>query len=368
MPLLIGRFSDEIMSTRFLALSNVFILLLFLSSHLLADEEDFYAALLAGYADLDADGDVRDAPHIGIHAGYEINTFWAAELGFKMANTETRFGQDTQFSSWELQGLYHPVTIGQWRPYVTSTIERWGFDHIDSQETKLGLGVGSLYDINEKMALRFESVVSYSVDYQLWDNVMTVGLQWYPFKKSPSSNYPDQQEAIPTQEPEPRSESEPAPEPETLPEPEPEPETTPEPEPVVQEEAPEEHKVIKRFTLDIEFASNSSELDSKYHENILELAEFLKDNPQTQVIIECHSDSIGNASDNLRLSQKRAESVTQALETVYGLNPARLTAKGYGESRPITSNDTPEGRAKNRRIHAVITASEQEQYEGVGNE
>ncbi|GEM_PF-1802550 len=84
-----------------------------------------------------------------------------------------------------------------------------------------------------------------------------------------------------------------------------------------------------------------------------EIAQVLKDNPGLRIRIEGHTDSVGPASYNLRLSQKRANAVRNYLISK-GIDPSRLEAVGYGESRPIAPNTTPEGRAKNRRVEFVI--------------
>ncbi len=76
--------------------------------------------------------------------------------------------------------------------------------------------------------------------------------------------------------------------------------------------------------------------------------------PGCSVTIEGHTDSHGSDRLNLRLSQKRAEAVKAYLLANMDLDESRVKAVGYGESRPIANNETPEGRAKNRRIDVVI--------------
>ena len=63
-----------------------------------------------------------------------------------------------------------------------------------------------------------------------------------------------------------------------------------------------------------------------------------------------HSDNVGTVENNLHLSQERAEAVKQFLIKFYGVTTGRLEARGYGESEPVASNETEEGRAKNRRV------------------
>ena len=63
-----------------------------------------------------------------------------------------------------------------------------------------------------------------------------------------------------------------------------------------------------------------------------------------------HTDSVGSDEDNMALSRTRAETLKTYLVETHGIDPARLVARGYGESMPLATNDTPEGRAKNRRV------------------
>jgi outer membrane protein OmpA-like peptidoglycan-associated protein len=78
----------------------------------------------------------------------------------------------------------------------------------------------------------------------------------------------------------------------------------------------------------------------------------MKDNPDWQVRVEGFTDSTGNAASNLKLSEERAESVANWLAD-HGVDRSRLTTKGYGEDRPVASNDTEAGRRKNRRVELV---------------
>ena len=83
-------------------------------------------------------------------------------------------------------------------------------------------------------------------------------------------------------------------------------------------------------------------------------AKILKENPGISVEIQGHTDSRGSDAYNLRLSDRRAQAVVDYLVRNLGIDAGRLTAKGYGESRPIADNDTDDGRAINRRVDFVI--------------
>lgn len=82
---------------------------------------------------------------------------------------------------------------------------------------------------------------------------------------------------------------------------------------------------------------------------ISELAKWLNTNPTVNLEIGGHTDSDGDNASNQKLSEMRAEAVKRALVGL-GINASRLNAKGYGETVPVSSNDTPEGKADNRRV------------------
>lgn len=103
----------------------------------------------------------------------------------------------------------------------------------------------------------------------------------------------------------------------------------------------------------INFATDSYYLE-EYVMNILnEFIEFLEENPSVKVSINGHTDNVGDDQSNLELSTNRAKAVMNYL-ILEGISPSRLEYKGYGESKPIASNNTAEGRSKNRRTEFVI--------------
>ena len=105
---------------------------------------------------------------------------------------------------------------------------------------------------------------------------------------------------------------------------------------------------------DIYFPFNSYELTQESKAVLDQLIEFLKENPDISIQIQGYTDNIGKDEVNLKLSDNRARSVYSYLISV-GIDDTRLTYKGYGESEPVASNETEEGRARNRRTVFVIT-------------
>jgi outer membrane protein OmpA-like peptidoglycan-associated protein len=76
--------------------------------------------------------------------------------------------------------------------------------------------------------------------------------------------------------------------------------------------------------------------------------------PNSQIVIEGHTDSYGADETNMALSRRRAEAVSSYLSETLGVPAARISAVGYGETQPIANNDTPQGRERNRRIDVII--------------
>ena len=103
----------------------------------------------------------------------------------------------------------------------------------------------------------------------------------------------------------------------------------------------------------IQFEYNSAALTKDSEAGIQMLTEFLQRNPQLKVELAGHTDNVGSDNYNLKLSSERAEVVRQALVDK-GIDATRLTAQGYGATRPLVPNDNEEHRAMNRRTEMVV--------------
>ena len=111
---------------------------------------------------------------------------------------------------------------------------------------------------------------------------------------------------------------------------------------------------------DVTFQTNSAVVDPSMRADLRQVAKVLNDYPSTVVGIFGHTDNTGSTATNEALSLRRAESVMGVLE-VDGVPTARMRARGFGYTQPIASNDTPEGRAKNRRVEIRIQPVTKEQ-------
>jgi outer membrane protein OmpA-like peptidoglycan-associated protein len=104
---------------------------------------------------------------------------------------------------------------------------------------------------------------------------------------------------------------------------------------------------------DVLFDVDRSELKPGALTEIQRLASVLNHEPDRRVRVEGHADSTGSDSRNFELSRRRAEAVATAL-VQDGVAPSRVTSEGLGETQPIATNDTPEGRQQNRRVEVVV--------------
>ena len=114
---------------------------------------------------------------------------------------------------------------------------------------------------------------------------------------------------------------------------------------------------VVTIALNVEFDTNKAIVKEKYRNEIKKVADFMKTYTKTTAVIEGHTDNVHTAEYNQRLSQARADSVRQYLINNFGIKASRLTAVGYGLTKPIATNNTEEGRQKNRRVQAVIKAT-----------
>ncbi|ATR84109.1 MULTISPECIES: OmpA family protein [Pseudomonas] len=113
---------------------------------------------------------------------------------------------------------------------------------------------------------------------------------------------------------------------------------------------------VVRVELDVKFDFDKSVVKPNSYGDIKNLADFMKQYPQTTTTVEGHTDSVGPDAYNQKLSERRAGAVKQVLTQQYGVESSRVQSVGYGETRPVADNATEAGRAVNRRVEAQVEA------------
>jgi outer membrane protein OmpA-like peptidoglycan-associated protein len=115
--------------------------------------------------------------------------------------------------------------------------------------------------------------------------------------------------------------------------------------------------IVVEFADKILFGFDRSDLSAGAENNLGKLVDILKQYPDTDIEIQGHTDNKGADDYNLKLSERRASAVANFLRG-RGVAPSRVRIKGYGETAPVASNDTEDGRSQNRRVDFLITANE----------
>lgn len=279
-----------------------------------------------------------------------------------------------------IDGLYYLLSEGRWRPYVAAGLGSGKFDYdVGSfRENQVNVGGGIRFIANEVLSLRADLRGIRGDEDSDNDAALTLGMSWtfgdgnsYGKKPTPKSVTPP-----PVRMPEPVQQSEPVIKPQPVVE---KAKPVVVAEPVVKDtdgdgvidskdQCPNTLKGVKvgssgceikkvtvdTIQLDIKFPTNSSEVRAQYSSELKKVADFLSKHKDLVVDIEGHSDSRGKASYNKLLSQRRANAVKNAIVNQFSIDEKRINAIGYGEEKPVATNDTADGRQKNRRVIAVL--------------
>ncbi|MCA1767126.1 MAG: OmpA family protein [Idiomarina sp.] len=122
--------------------------------------------------------------------------------------------------------------------------------------------------------------------------------------------------------------------------------------------------IVLNMPSSVTFGFDSAELTSEARSSLNEVASVVSEYADTRVNIAGYTDSTGEEAYNQRLSERRAQAVGSYLGQ-NGVGSARLNTRGYGESQPVASNDSEEGRSQNRRVEITLTPTEEAQNQGV---
>ncbi|MFI3245073.1 MAG: OmpA family protein [Ferrimonas sp.] len=110
--------------------------------------------------------------------------------------------------------------------------------------------------------------------------------------------------------------------------------------------------------LKVAFPNDSADIDSRYHQEVKQIAMFMHQYPETTITIEGHSSNIGTRIYNQQLSLRRAEAVRSLLINQFQVASSRIIAKGYGFEQPLDPSDSPNAHQRNRRVMATITTQD----------
>jgi OOP family OmpA-OmpF porin len=329
------------------------------------------------------DDDLDDDTLLGIGVGYRFDNPWAIELTYQQtdADFDSPLTGDTEVGLWHLGALYNLKSRSNFQPFLSFGLGSADFDNDpmkDDDETLFNAGVGMKWSFSEKAAVRGDLKFFGGDSDDLTEAAISVGLH-YAFgstgKPVPlevaaedgdadKDGVPDSTDQCPG---------------------------TPSGIQVDSRGCPEDDdgdgvynymddcpnttdrraKIDARgcyvrlerkvnITLNVEFDFNSSELRDEDTGEVQKVADFMHQHPHSKTLVEGHTDSKGSDEYNQGLSERRASTIADMLVQKFDISPDRVSSIGYGETQPIATNDTEEGRQENRRVVAGVEGEKEE--------
>lgn len=286
-----------------------------------AAEGQFY--LSPGLQWIESSNSMNRAADTGLTlgVGYDFTDRLSGEVNyFNLSPKFKRGGGEMDFDQWRADVVYDlNARLGAFDTFVATGLGHNEFSA--DEETVWDLGVGVVYKINDVISWR------------------TAVRHFLSFDRSKSDIGVDTGFVL-------RFGERPAP---VVAAPAPAPAPTPAPTP-----PPAPRQEVARIDLLVNFDFDRSVVKPEYMDEIEQLANFMRQYPDVVAELEGHTDSVGTDAYNQGLSERRANAVRQVLIDRFNIPAARISTVGFGESRPVATNDTDAGRAQNRRVITVI--------------
>lgn len=317
----------------------------------------FYVTPFVGTEKYSSERSINRELQYGIGGEYQFTEHLSAELDYMQSDdAEThRNRYDVDVSRFSLSGIYSIGRFGfrnMYEPYLKAGVGHVEYDYdrsSDDTDTDLAAGGGLRIHFANNLSARLEAKALHETQSSQTHGLYTLGVS-YAFGASKPA--------------------EPAPAPKAV-EPPPAPldsdgdgvtddkdkcPNTPAGREVDENGCEYVLRKTEEIRLDINFDVDKADIGESYVAEVQKAAKFLKRYSQVKAEIAGHTDSTGSDAHNLKLSQRRADAVRDMLVQRFNIAPSRLTAVGYGEAKPIASNNTVAGRAENRRVVAVMKA------------
>ncbi|WP_138438418.1 OmpA family protein [Marinobacter alexandrii] len=349
--------------------------------------DTIYINPFAGFQYFDDKRSLDESVTYGFGVEYRFLPHWAIEGVYSRANADHKYGSgDSDFEEVRVDGTYYFAGPEEkWNPYVSlgaghadfgNDSSRMGTSGSNHDETRVNVGTGVRYNVTDRFSLRGDLREFHGIDESTFDTQVSLGFS-LAFARTTTSPSPapapapvpakpadsDNDGVIDSRDQCPGTKAGVAVNTAGC-------ELDADNDGVVNsaDQCPNTTagadvdatgcegvtETIETFEVEVQFPTNSSVIGNKYDDEIRRVADFLKAHPETVVEIGGHSDDRGDADYNQTLSKRRAQAVAKRLTDALGIDPERVTAVGYGETEPVASNTTAEGRAANRRVEARI--------------
>lgn len=349
--------------------------------------DTIYINPFAGFQYFDDKRSLDESATYGFGIEYRFLPNWAIEGVYSRANADHKYGSgDSDFEEVRVDGTYYFAGPEEkWNPYVSlgaghadfgNDSSRMGTSGSNHDETRVNVGTGVRYNVTDSFSLRGDLREFHGIDESTFDTQVSLGFS-LAFARTTTDPEPvsvpapvpakpvdtdndgvvDAKDACPTTPQGAQVNSRGC-------------ELDSDNDGVVNsaDQCPNTTagadvdatgcegvtETIETFEVEVQFPTNSSVIGNKYDDEIRRVADFLKTHPETVVEIGGHSDNRGDADYNQFLSKRRAQAVAERLTDALGIDADRVTAVGYGETEPVATNTTAEGRAVNRRVEARI--------------
>lgn len=281
---------------------------------------------------------------------------WGLNLEHRLVETDNENAPgDAELKYTRLGANYHLAQQGQWQPYLGIglgyyRLKESGFT-IDLDESALDLGVGVKRFIGDNFFLRGDVKFIRVDEINTWDQAVSLSIG-YAF--GPRTRAATPVAAAPAAAPAPAP-ADPDSDGDGVPDSRDRCANTPRNLAVDANGCPILDRSQERQELLVEFDFDQAVIKPEFYDEIQTFADFLKTYSNTNVVIEGHTDSDGTEAYNQGLSERRARAVMTRLVNEHGIPASRLSAVGYGESRPVVENNSTANKARNRRIEAEVT-------------
>jgi len=309
--------------------------LVFAGASIAAD--NWYLGATAGHYDLDSDRAISD-DHNTLTAGLQLGKYLSDNVALELG-----YGANVGHDDIDVLSLNTLIFLGSeasnWRPYMLFGANQYDFKDAsnlvsghDDRSTQIMVGLGMATELKGGLEFRADLRGMGGHDEDGED----VGVQLSLNKLFGGKSVAPAAVVTPVAAPAVT---------ELRAEPEPEPESEPE---------------VRTITvrLNVEFEFNKDTVLAVYGDQLDAIAAAMRAHDDIELVLEGHTDSRGSDQYNMNLSDRRAKAVKAKLVNDYGIPAARVSAVGYGESRPIATNSTEEGRARNRRVVGEMSFSE----------
>lgn len=268
----------------------------------------------------DPNGGGFESTQLGARAGIVLNDSQSLEASYHYGLNS----QSLEHYGIHLINRFNNAQFSGFIPYLALGVSVTDFrDRVvdDNHTPQLDAGLGLSRMLDERTEFRTELRTHYAVDNHAWDASYHLGLNYHFGSRH----------AAPAPVAAPAAEPAPAPEPE-----------------------------VRTITvrINVEFEFDKAVVRAIYGDELEAVANAMKAHDDIDLVLEGHTDSVGAATYNQGLSERRAEAVKAKLTEDFGIPANRIRAVGYGETRPIASNDTDEGRQRNRRVVGELSYKE----------